>query len=58
VIDEFHPSFGSHPSMMEGFVMCSLKKSINNEFFICIQLVVFGTTTVFLSLLRRAVIQP
>ena len=32
VIDEFHPSFGSHPSMMEGFVMCSVKKSINKNF--------------------------
>jgi hypothetical protein len=55
VIDEFHPSVGSHPSMMEGFVMCSLKKRLS------IKLGFFGTiaiTTIFLSLLKRVVTQP
>jgi hypothetical protein len=41
MIDEFDPSFGSHPSMMVSFVMCSFKKSINNNFFIYF-IVVFG----------------
>jgi hypothetical protein len=46
VIDELHPSVGSHPLMMEGFVMCSLKKSINNIFLLTIKLGFFGTITI------------
>jgi len=62
VIDEFHPSVGSHPLMMEGFVMCSLKKSINNNFFIIYQIGFFFARLLslqcFSSLLKRVVIEP
>jgi hypothetical protein len=48
--------------MMEGFVMCSLKKSINNNFFIIYQIGFFFARLLslqcFSSLLKRVVIEP